>query len=98
MYRKVKTIVNQKGYTSKHKRISCKNLYDKYSYKGSKHYQRNLAYRKGIPFVEDDIQGNFFDYIVNAQNKFKGEPIDTPRKRHMQKIRKRLKKIEKGSL
>ena len=85
MYRKLKTIVKNKGYTFTGKRISCKNLYEKYSVKGVE--------RKDS---EGNKIGNFITYVQKAQKIFgKEEPIDRKTKRHMVKIRRELDKVFK---
>lgn len=95
LYRKLRTIIKNHGVTPyPHKRrISCKNLYQKYSYKGSRHHLERKAARAKIPFTKDDKKGNFLDYIFRSRKKFGDDLIDTVAKRHMQKIRKRLKHI-----
>lgn len=97
LYRKLQTIINNYGvtpYPHKH-RISCKNLYRQYSYKGSRHYLRRKIARTSTSLKKDAVKGNFLDYIYKSKKKFKGDPIDTSTKKHMQKIRKRLKYIYK---
>lgn len=80
LYRKLNTIVKNEGYTPKGKRISCKNLYEKYSIKGS-----NLKNKDG------EVKGNFITYVQRAEKVFgKSEPIDRKTKRHMLKIRRKL--------
>lgn len=77
MYRKLKTIVKNNGYTKNRRRISCKNIYLKYSIKGA-----NIG------------KGNFISYVKRAEQIFVDErAIVLVSNRHMQKIRKRLKKI-----
>ncbi len=77
MYRKLKTIVKNNGYTKNGHRISCKNIYLKYSIKGA-----NIG------------NGNFISYVKRAERIFGNEEaIGKISKRHMQKIRKQLKKI-----
>lgn len=88
LYRKIKTIVKRKGYTPDHKRISCRNLYDKYSYKGS------LGQKRKTGQVMTIEEGNFIDYVLRAKSVFSGQPVDTVAKRHMQKIRKRLNRMK----
>ena len=95
MYRKLRTIVKNQGVTSNEHRISGKNLYQKYSYKGSLHYLTKISKKTGIPLSKDELRGNFLDYVFRAQKKFSNEPIDAATKKHMQKIRKRLKNIHK---
>lgn len=78
MYRKVKTIVKADGISPNGKKISCKNLYLKYSEKGA-HVGK----------------GNFISYVQRAEDIFgKDEGISRGTKKHMQKIRKQLRKIE----
>ena len=93
LYRKLRTIVKDQGMTRNNHRISGKNLYLKYSYKGSRYYLKRKAHRVGIPITKYDMSGNFLDYVARAQKKMSGEPIDAATKRHMQKIRKKLKTI-----
>lgn len=92
LYRKLRTIVKNNGYTKKNRRISGKNLYKNYSYKGSLGYLRRKAKKTGEQFDKDKYRGNFIDYVNRAQKKFKDEPVASATKRHMQKIRKRLTK------
>lgn len=83
LYRKVGTIVRSKGYTPKGKRISCKNLYEKYTVKGSK--------MKG---KDGKVKGNFITYVQRAQKIFgEEEPIDRKTRRHMLKVRRKLDKV-----
>lgn len=83
LYRKLNTIVKNGGYTSSGKRISCKNVYEKYSRKGAK-----LKDRGG------NIKGNFITYVQRAQKVFgEDESIYKKTKNHMAKIRKRLKQV-----
>jgi len=81
LYRKLKTIVKRNGNTKKGKRISCKNVYLKYSIKGAN--------------VGDGSRGNFITYVKKAELIFSGEKaIGRVRKKHMQKIRKQLNQIK----
>ena len=83
LYRKLKTIVKNGGYTSSGKRISCKNLYEKYSVKGARLKDSN-----------GHIKGNFITYVQRAQKVFgENEPIDRKTKRHMIKIRRMLENV-----
>ena len=85
LYRKLKTIVKNGGYTSSGKKISCKNLYEKYSVKGARLKDSN-----------GHIKGNFITYVQRAQKVFgKEEPIDRKTRRHMLKIRRMLDKAFK---
>lgn len=85
LYKKIKTIENAKGYSRLGKRISCKNLYEKYSVKGS--------HLKG---KDGKVKGNFITYVQRAQKIFDNEEsIDRKTKRHMLKIRRRLNKVFK---
>lgn len=81
MYRKLKTIIKKDGYV-KGKRISCKNLYEKYSVKGA--YLKNK---------EGKVQGNFITYVDRAYKIFGDKAIKRKTKRHMLKIRRGLDKI-----
>lgn len=77
LYRKLKTIVKRKGVTKKGKQISCANVYLKYSIKG-----------------ENSDNGNFITYVKRAERIFEDErAIGNVRRKHMQKIRKRLDQI-----
>lgn len=76
MYRKVKTISACGGYTPNGKRISGKNLYERYSSRGIHSSQGNY-----LTYVERAKS-------VFGEN----EAIDRDTKRHMQKIRAALKK------
>lgn len=93
LYRKLRTIVNSNGYTYKKHRISGSNLYKNYTYKGSLGYLRRRAKKIGEQLDKDKYRGNFIDYVNRAQKKFKDEPVASATKRHMQKIRKRLKEV-----
>lgn len=74
MYRKIKTITQNDGYTKTGKRISCQNLYEKYSYKGAAGPKGNfLSY---VARAKKEFGCS--------------EAIDRSTKYHMQKIRKRL--------
>ena len=97
LYRKAKTIMRDGGYTPDGKRISCKKLYEKYSYKGTISYQKRQAAKHGRDISRAKLRGNFLDYVERAQYVFQGEPIDRGTKRHMQKIRKRLKDAHEKS-
>jgi hypothetical protein len=78
LYRKLKTIVKNNGVTKRGRRISCENVYLRYSIKGAK--------------IGD---GNFITYVKRAEQIFgKEEAVAQVRKKHMQKIRKRLDKIK----
>ena len=80
MYKKVRSITKHKGITHKGNKISCKQLYLKYSERGAK--------------CSETSKGNFLSYVNRAKHIFKGDTqIDRGTKRHMQKIRKRLKTI-----
>lgn len=92
MYRKAKTIINGNGYTPNNKRISAKNLYLKYSIRGSKHYRENKDRESRYP-TEKDYQGNFFDYVHRAKKEFPDDPVNQVEESHMAKIRKRLNKV-----
>mgnify|MGYP002395339215 CR=1 FL=1 len=91
MYRKIKTITTSDGYTLKGKHISCEKLYKRYSYKGSLTYQKRKAAKRNVKLNKNELKGNFLDYVMRAQVEFAEEPIERGTKRHMQKIRKRLK-------
>lgn len=76
MYRKAHNIVKMGGYTPDGKRITCKNLYIVYSRKGAK-----------------KKPGNFLTYVNRAAAEYgPSEPIGKDTRRHMQKIRKALKR------
>lgn len=75
MYRKAKTIANSGGYTPTGKRISAKNLYQRYSIRGS--YGQKGNYLSYVSRAKK-IFGS-------------SESIDRDTKRHMQKIKKALK-------
>ncbi|MEG0759631.1 MAG: reverse transcriptase domain-containing protein [Raoultibacter sp.] len=93
LYRKAKTIVRDGGFTPDGKRISCKKLYEKYSYKGTIAYKERQAAKNGRDISHDKLCGNFLDYVERAQYVFEGDPINRGTKRHMQKIRKKLNEI-----
>ncbi|MDU8672374.1 reverse transcriptase/maturase family protein [Paenibacillus polymyxa] len=78
LYRKLKTIIKSNGYTKKGKRISSKNVYLKYSIKGS-----NVGRGNFISYVKRA------EYIFGNE-----QAIGHIAKRHMQKIRKRLNQIK----
>lgn len=83
MYRKLKTIVKHNGYING-KRISCAEVYEKYSMKGTKTNTHNGINKK--------VKGNFISYVNRAQMVFENEPIDRKTKRHMLKIRRKINK------
>lgn len=89
LYRKAKTIVRNKGISSRGNRISCQNLYQRYSYKGSLSYCKKK--KDTIKDKDKKLKGNFLDYVGRAQREFLNDPITLGTKRHMQKIRKALK-------
>ncbi|MBT2289490.1 hypothetical protein J7E73_10170 [Paenibacillus albidus] len=81
LYRKIRTVIKSKGVRKDGTRLSCRNLYKIYSVKGAFQGKNH----------ED---GNFITYVKRAERVFKNEPtVALVGKRHMQKIRKRLKKI-----
>ena len=98
MYRKAKTIVRNGGYTRKGKHISCKNLYRLYSIRGScAKDDVALSDANGFNVSQNPSntkhQGNFLSYIRRAEKCFgPNEAIGKDTRRHMQKIRKALKK------
>ena len=103
MYHKVNQIINCNGKTKKGNIISCENLYMKYSQKGRNgKYDKSKLLKKVInKDINDKYRNsNFFTYVYRADSIFnpegceKIEPILLPMKRHMFKIRKRLKKIK----
>ena len=76
-------VYKRQGYTSSGKRISCKNLYEKYTVKGA-HLKDSNGH----------IKGNFISYVQRAQKVFgENEPIDRKTRRHMLKIRRILDKV-----
>lgn len=78
LYRKLKTVVKSSGITKNGNRVSCKNVYLKYSVKGAS--------------LDD---GNFITYVRKAERIFKNEKaVAHVSRRHMQKIRKQLNKIQ----
>lgn len=100
LYRKVRTIIKSGGHTRKGHQISCRNLYEKYSYKGSAVYRKKRAQKTGVPLNEDQKSGNFHDYVSRAKAVFHDIPTDkvtigAATRRHMQKIKKQLKTIRK---
>ena len=85
LYRKLKTIVRNNGFTPSGKRISCRNLYENYSVKGARSTDEN-----------GHIKGNFITYVQRAKKVFgEDEPIDRKTRRHMLKIRRRLDEVFK---
>ena len=82
MYRKLKTIVKNNGYTKQKKRISCKNIYTKYSIKGA-----NVGRGNFITYVQRA------EKIFGVD-----EAIHRGTKNHMQKIRKELDKVKINSI
>ena len=78
MYRKAKNIVKAREKQPQDDRPSTENLYRRYSERG--------AYGK---------KGNFFTYVNNAKKEFGSQGnIDHDTRKHMQKIRKALKKTK----
>lgn len=87
MYRKINTIVKHHGVTPNKQRVSCRQLYQKYSRKG--------AHIVSTCNGNDRHSGNFLTYIGRAKRIFgNNENIDGSTRRHMQKIRKRLNLME----
>lgn len=79
LYRKIKTIIKQNFVSKYGNPISCNNLYTIYSKNGS------------IPNQENKW-GNFITYVNKCERIFgKDENVNLVKRRHMQKIRKRLK-------
>ena len=84
LYRKLKTIQEQQGYTKKGNRISNKKVYELYSIKGANGKD-----------THNYKQGNFISYVNRSQRIFgENEPINRKTKRHMLKIRRKLDEIE----
>lgn len=82
LYRKLNTIVKNDGYTPNGRKISCKNVYEKYSIKGSK-----------VRGKDGKNMGNFISYVQRAESIFgDSEPINRKTKRHMLKIRRKIDK------
>lgn len=94
LYRKVRTIIKNNGVTKFGNRISNRNLYNKYSHKGSKFYIKSQAKKCSKSVNKREVKGNFLDYVKNAQDIFGNEPINGPTKNLMQKIRRELKKVQ----
>lgn len=81
LYRKLRTIVRSEGVTKNGNRVSCQNIYKKYSIKGASVGQKHR-------------DGNFITYVMKAERVFKDEKaVALIRQRHMQKIRRQLKKF-----
>ncbi|OAB33136.1 hypothetical protein PMSD_15600 [Paenibacillus macquariensis subsp. defensor] len=77
LYRKLKTITKNKGYTKKGNRISSENVYLKYSIKGSRVGKGNfISYVKRAERIFDNEKA-----------------IGRVAKNHMQKIRRRLNRV-----
>lgn len=85
LHRKLKTIVKQEGYVNG-KRISCKNIYDKYSEKGA---SRNKI-------TGEKAKGNFISYVQRAEAIFGEKSLSKKTRRHMLIIRRGLDKAFKG--
>ena len=80
VYRKIKTIVKHNFVSKYGNPISCNNLYALYSKNGA------------IPNSENKW-GNFITYVNKCEKIFgKDENVNLIKRRHMQKIRKRLKR------
>lgn len=76
MHRKAKPIAKRGGKTAQGKHISCRNIYKRYSVRGAQ-----------------GKHGNFLSYVKRAEKEFgPHESIGRDTKRHMQKIKKALKK------
>lgn len=78
MYRKIKTIIKSKGITKCGHKISCKNIYEKYSIKG--------AYRGKGNFI------SYVNRAENIFGK--NEAINRGTKNHMTKIKRKLDTIK----
>nr|WP_154957924.1 reverse transcriptase domain-containing protein [Paenibacillus xylanexedens] len=77
MYKKLNNIIANGGVTKKGNRVSFQNLYLIYSIKGS-----------------EKERGNFISYVKRAEKIFTGEKkIGTVKRRHMQKIRKKINRL-----
>ncbi|SEJ60700.1 Reverse transcriptase (RNA-dependent DNA polymerase) [Propionispira arboris] len=88
MYRKLETIIQNRGVSSNGNKISCKRLYLGYSERGAK-------IDKSTQEMDNKHSGNFLTYINRAKKVFSGnENIERGTKRHMQKIRKKLKALK----
>ncbi len=83
MYRKARTIRKRRGISYYGNKISCKNLYQKYSVKGAKIRRENG--KKNL------ITGNFLTYVYRANKIYRNnEPIMKHTKHHMFKIHKAI--------
>jgi hypothetical protein len=90
MYRKLKTITKNNGRTKDGNRISCKNIYEKYSIKGAQ-----IKKVDNINNRNNAKKGNFISYVKRSEAIFgKNEAINRGTKNHMQKIRKKLDLIK----
>lgn len=86
MYKKIKTIKKNGGYTPDGKHISSQNLYGLYSVRGA--HGCLIKQKDGKIKVHS---GNFLTYIQRSKKLFgKQESIDRDTRRHMSKIRKAL--------
>ena len=83
MYKKINSILKCGGYTKNHNRISCENLYKTYSVKGA-----------NIDGKDSKAKGNFITYVRRAESIFGEKSINKKTKRHLQKIRKRLNRLD----
>lgn len=83
MYRKARTIRKRRGISYYGNKISCKNLYQKYSVKGAIIRRENG--KKNL------ITGNFLTYVYRANKIYRNnEPIMKHTKHHMFKIHKAI--------
>lgn len=85
-YRKAQTIADMGGFTPKGNRASGKNLYSRYSIKGSSYYRKAQGKNVGNSYSER----NFLDYVHSARCKMGDAFVDTITPRHMQRIRKAI--------
>ena len=90
LYRKAKTITDNGGVLPSGKRISCRRLYENYSFKGTSAYQQRHQKSNSSVNHNKIHRGNFLDYVIRAKKQFPNDPIDRSTKRHMQKIQKYL--------
>ena len=82
VYRKIRTINRHKMFKS-NQRVNCHNLYNKYTIKH--HHDNNQTNR----------YGNFIDYAIKSTKCFGcDESVNLVIKRHLEKIRKRLKSMK----
>ena len=89
MYKKARTITKRNGVSPRGNRISCKQLYQLYSFRGTVNGTRSDIREQ---LGEHHKCGNFISYVLRAKEIMGSDFNEKILTRHMSKIRKALKK------